>query len=146
MANILSISPNRSKFLPSVCLVQAGRPVSISAVSLRKLSSCIDLLKLILIYRRWQRINLAAFVFVPSLFFEGGEVYNDWILNDMGRNSLLGNRKKIANVLMRTFTCRSTFLYVVDSHWLFLPETPCFLVSAEWFEIPKLSWKHNIVI
>jgi hypothetical protein len=33
-------------------------------------------------------------------------------LNDIGRNSLLGSRKKIAKFLMRTFTCRSTFLYV----------------------------------
>jgi hypothetical protein len=33
------------------------------------------------------------------------------ILNDIGRNSLLGNRKKIAKFLMKTFTCRSTFLY-----------------------------------
>ncbi len=33
------------------------------------------------------------------------------IFNDIGRNSLLGNRKKIAKFLMRTFTCRSTFLY-----------------------------------
>ena len=33
------------------------------------------------------------------------------ILNDIGRNSLLGNRKKIAKFLMRTFTCRSFFLY-----------------------------------
>jgi hypothetical protein len=32
-------------------------------------------------------------------------------LNDIGRNSLLGERKKIAKFLMRTFTCRSTFLY-----------------------------------
>jgi hypothetical protein len=32
-------------------------------------------------------------------------------LNDIGRNSLLGNRKKMAKFLMRTFTCRSTFLY-----------------------------------
>ncbi len=31
--------------------------------------------------------------------------------NDIGRNFLLGNRKKIAKFLMRTFTCRSTFLY-----------------------------------
>jgi hypothetical protein len=35
----------------------------------------------------------------------------DDILNDVGRNSLLGNRKKIAKFLMSTFTCRSTFLY-----------------------------------
>jgi hypothetical protein len=32
-------------------------------------------------------------------------------LNDIGRNSSLGNRKKIAKFLMRTFTCRFTFLY-----------------------------------
>jgi hypothetical protein len=31
--------------------------------------------------------------------------------NDVGRNLLLGNGKKIAKFLMRTFTCRSTFLY-----------------------------------
>ncbi len=29
----------------------------------------------------------------------------------MGRNCLLGHRKKIAKFLMRTFTCLSTFLY-----------------------------------
>ncbi len=34
-----------------------------------------------------------------------------WILNDISRNFLLGNRKKIAKFLMRTFTYRSTFLY-----------------------------------
>jgi hypothetical protein len=42
------------------------------------------------------------------------EVSNSWILNDIGRKSLLGNRKKIAKFLMRTFTCRSTFLYDVE--------------------------------
>jgi hypothetical protein len=36
-------------------------------------------------------------------------------LNDIGRNSLLGNRKKIAKFLMRTFTCRFTFLYETDT-------------------------------
>ncbi len=36
---------------------------------------------------------------------------NSWILNDLGRNSLPGKRKKIAKFLMRTFTYRSTFLY-----------------------------------
>jgi hypothetical protein len=38
------------------------------------------------------------------------------ILNDIiGRNSLLGNRKKIAKFFMRTFTCRSTFLYAAKA-------------------------------
>jgi hypothetical protein len=32
-------------------------------------------------------------------------------LNEIGRNSLLVKRKKIAKFLMRTFTCLSTFLY-----------------------------------
>jgi hypothetical protein len=40
-------------------------------------------------------------------------------LNDIGKNSLLGNRKKIAKFLMRTFTCRSTFLYGCEG--LFMP-------------------------
>jgi hypothetical protein len=35
----------------------------------------------------------------------------DKLFNDIGRNSLLGNGKKIAKFLMRTFTCRSTFRY-----------------------------------
>ncbi len=42
-----------------------------------------------------------------------GEVSDNWILNDIGRNFLLRNRKKIAKCLMRTFTCRSTFLYEI---------------------------------
>jgi hypothetical protein len=37
-------------------------------------------------------------------------------LNDTGRNCLLGNRKKIAKFLMRTFTCRSTFIYDSKPH------------------------------
>ncbi len=49
-----------------------------------------------------------------SFFWGGGEDYNSRILNDIGRNSLLGNRKKIAKFLMRTFTCGSTFLYAYN--------------------------------
>ncbi len=38
-----------------------------------------------------------------------------WILNNIDRNFLLGNSKKvIAKCLMRTFTCRSTFLYAMQ--------------------------------
>jgi hypothetical protein len=36
-------------------------------------------------------------------------------LNDIGRNSSLGYSKKIAKFLMRTFACRSTFLYEFTS-------------------------------
>jgi hypothetical protein len=39
-------------------------------------------------------------------------------LNDIGRNSLLGNGKKTAKFLMSTFTCRSTFLYARYLPWL----------------------------
>ena len=42
-------------------------------------------------------------VFVKTLSIISGTA---WILNDIGRNSLLRNRKKIAKFLMRTFTCR----------------------------------------
>jgi hypothetical protein len=56
--------------------------------------------------------HLAAFVFVPSIF--GQNVPTAEFLNDFGRNFLLGNRKKIAKCLMRTFTCRSTFLYISE--------------------------------
>ncbi len=55
-------------------------------------------------YRKGKDIRKKDFCF-------WGEVSNSWILNVDGRNSLLGNRKKIAKFLMRTFTCRSTFLY-----------------------------------
>ncbi len=37
---------------------------------------------------------------------------NRLIFNYHGLNTLLGKRKKIAKFLMRTFTYRSTFLYV----------------------------------
>ncbi len=39
-------------------------------------------------------------------------------LIDIGRNCLLGNKKKIAKFLMRTFTYRSTFLYGSMAHCL----------------------------
>jgi hypothetical protein len=53
--------------------------------------------------------HLAAFVLVPSVFGEKFPRAEFW--NDICRNFLLGSRKKIAKCLMRTFTCRSTFLY-----------------------------------
>ncbi len=40
-----------------------------------------------------------------------GKVSHGWIWNDIGRNCLLGNRKKIAKFLIGTFTWHSTFLY-----------------------------------
>jgi hypothetical protein len=43
-----------------------------------------------------------------------GKYSNSWIWNDIGRNCLLGHRKKKPKFLMRTFTCRSTFLYALS--------------------------------
>jgi hypothetical protein len=44
-----------------------------------------------------------------------GKIFQQLIWNDIGRNCLLGHRKKIAKFLMRTFTCRSTFLYGLNT-------------------------------
>jgi hypothetical protein len=49
-------------------------------------------------------------------------------LNDIGRNFLLGNRKKIAKFLMRTFACRSTFLYEPNS---LVKRNPLSLMTSE---------------
>jgi hypothetical protein len=93
-------------------------PVSISAVSLtgrqtfQNVNSRRSLQRIQNVQegkRHQKKRHLAAFVFVPSVFW--GEVSNSSILNDISRNFLLGSRKKIAKCLMRTFSCRSTFLY-----------------------------------
>ncbi len=97
-------------------------PVSISAVSLTGRQTWQNVTN----KRRLQRIqnvqegkrhqkkrHLAAFVFVPSIFW--GEVFNSLILNDISRNFLVGSRKKIAKCLMMRFTCCSTFLYAKKS-------------------------------
>jgi hypothetical protein len=59
--------------------------------------------------RHKKKRHPAHFVFVPSVFrkkFPTAEFFED-----IGRNFLLGRRKKIAKCLMGTFTCRSNFLY-----------------------------------
>jgi hypothetical protein len=55
---------------------------------------------------------LAAFVFVPSVF--GENIPTAEFGNATGRNCLMGHRKKIAKIVMRNFTCSSTFLYGAD--------------------------------
>ncbi len=68
-------------------------------------------------------------------------ITNSWIFSDIGRNSLLGNRKKIVKFLMKTFTCRSTFLYGPGTAaslliWSLMPPPPaesgitCYLRTA----------------
>jgi hypothetical protein len=87
LANFLSISPNQTKFLPYVCLVPAFYfsviPASISAVSLRRLSTYILLDFKIAKYADTSNFlsflkvicvptyqHLAVIVFVPSVFGE----------------------------------------------------------------------------
>ncbi len=60
-----------------------------------------------------------------------GDVSNSWILNYIGRNSLLGNRKKIVKFLMRTFTCSSTFLYECTSCCSMQLETCCIVYTVK---------------
>ncbi len=97
--------------------------VSISAVSLTSRQTW----KNVNSKRRLQRIQSAqegkrhqkketSSCFCLCFFCFWGEVSNSWILNDIGRNFLLGNRKKIAKCLMRTFTCNSTFPYGLQCH------------------------------
>ncbi len=57
-------------------------------------------------------VNMFISIFMIQILHN---ITNSWIFNDIGRNCLLGNRKKIAKFLflMRTFTCRSTFPYAL---------------------------------
>ncbi len=84
-------------------------PVSISAVSL----TSIQTMQNVSSKRRFQRIQnvqewkkhqkkeTSSCICLCSFCF-WGEVSNSWILNEIGRNFLLGNGKKIAKCLMRT--------------------------------------------
>jgi hypothetical protein len=54
--------------------------------------------------------HLAAFVFIPPVLGEKFPTAEFGMIS-VGRNFLLGNRKKIAKCLTRAFTYRSTFLY-----------------------------------
>jgi hypothetical protein len=56
-------------------------------------------------------------------------------LNYIGRNCLLGHRKKIAKFLMRTFTCRSTFLYGAMSLIRVYLLTKTFVFRNEHFQL-----------
>ncbi len=93
-------------------------PVSISAVSLTSRQTWQNVNS----KRRLQRISnvqegkrhqkketSSCFCLCSICFW--GKVSNSGILNDIDRNFLLENTKKIAKCLMRTFTGCSTFLY-----------------------------------
>ncbi len=53
-------------------------------------------------------VNMFISIFTIQILHN---ITNSWIFSDIGRNCLLGNRKKKNKFLKRTFTCRSTFLY-----------------------------------
>jgi hypothetical protein len=57
------------------------------------------------------RICVVTNLSAPSCFCLCSFCFWGEVSYSIGRNSLLGNRKQIAKFLMRTFTCRSTFLY-----------------------------------
>ncbi len=72
---------------------------------------------------------------------------NRRILNDIGRNSLPGNRKKIAKFLMRTFACRSSFLYAwgvwhiyIRGSYLWWNSPKARLFSSEFFMAINLQF------
>jgi hypothetical protein len=85
-------SSKQALFFPYVCLVPAGLFCH----------TCFNLCSLLKETSSW-------FCLYSCCFGEKFPTAEFW--NDIGRNFLLGNRKKIAKWLMRTFTCRSTFLY-----------------------------------
>jgi hypothetical protein len=92
--------------------------------------------------KRHQKKKTSSCFCICSFCF-WGEVSNSWIWNDIGRNFLLGNRKKIAKCLMRAFTCRSTFLYMVSAHGCAVHRVP--LVSCiQYLDTPpiptSMSW------
>ncbi len=63
-------------------------------------------------YSMWSAVLwIYGYSFTHAFLLWGPNMHPLKILNYIGRNSLLGNRKKIAKFVMRTFTCRSTFLY-----------------------------------
>ncbi len=58
---------------------------------------------------------------------------NSRIWYNIDTNCLLRQRKKIAKFLMRTFTCRSTFLIFYISHYLTLKPSQCRGKITEWY-------------
>ncbi len=123
MANFLSISPNQNKFLSYVSLV----PVGLFCHSCFNLCSFFNkqanlakwkqqkekIAKNSKCTRREKTSEKRDLWLLLSLFllFLGKSFQQLRILNGIGRNFLLGNRKKIAKCLTRAFNCRSTFLY-----------------------------------
>jgi hypothetical protein len=108
---------------PSVCLVPAGHfcYFGFSLCGVWRLSTEL-LLDFKVAKLSWPRMlkllnfgvtNLSVYPICLCLysFCFWGKYANSWIWNDISRYCLLGHRKKIVKFFMRTFTCRSTFLY-----------------------------------
>ncbi len=100
LANFLSISPSQTWFLPYVCLVPVGLfchfCFNLCSLFNRKtnLAKCKHEEKM----QRFQRKGKYILLFL-------GEVSTSWFrfFIDIGRNFLLGSRKKVAKCLMRTY-------------------------------------------
>jgi hypothetical protein len=58
-----------------------------------------------------QFVQYGCSVQLDHVLYSGRPCGGATIWNDIGRNCLLGHRKKIAKCLMRIFTCCSSFLY-----------------------------------
>ncbi len=120
-------------FFPSVCLVPAGHLcyTGFSLCVLTNLSvypSCLCLCS----FCFWEKYS------------------NSWIWNDIGRNCLLGHRKKIAKFLMRIFTSRFTFLFalelslVIIPSYFFSPEViPCY--NSDVFIHKVQPWASGVI-
>ncbi len=105
------------------------------------------ILKLLSVPRIFKLLNLCGnqLISIPKmpmslfLLFLGKtfQQLNLWIWNDICRNCLLGHWKKIVKLLMRTFTCCSTFLYAGGVSPLNFLEC----IVASWPKVQPLSTK-----
>ncbi len=119
LANFFLFLQTKPQFLPSVCLVPAGHFCRSCFFSSCTLSHTVYVYSVQCTCSHTHMDSTVCdqlcckyMATVVHIFLTMRSKHaSSKILNDIGRNSLLGNRKKIAKFLMRTFTCRSTFLY-----------------------------------
>ncbi len=118
LTNFLSISPNQTKFLPTVCLVPGGLFCHYSKRRLQRIQNVQER------KRHWKKrhqifklpnlsgnqlithyLLLSLFLLFLGISFQ--QLNFEWYRQKL----LAGKWKKVAIFLIRTFTCRSTFLY-----------------------------------
>ena len=86
-------------------------------------------------------VNMFISIFMIQILHN---ITNSWIFSDIGRNYLLGSRKKIVKFLMRTFTCRSTFLN--GAHVKKIWFSRIILISLRWVKCLGVGMKPNLVL